>query len=132
MRSLTCMQMNWFARDFRDLSLYYDTLASWNIPPLTERLGLLKELATLFVVSPDNLQSVLSEGILSRIRPQLLAPYLALREDWATFTDAQKQMLIGEVDDGSSTTASTGITASGLFPKNFPALFKSKLLDYVR
>ena len=114
----------------RDLAQYYDMLASWSIGPLTERLGLLKELASLFVVSPENLQSVLSEGFLARIRPQLLAPYVALREDWPTFTDAQKQLLVGDAQE--ETTGPAASSSLGLFPVKFPTLFKSKLIDYVR
>ncbi|KAI9010670.1 exocyst complex component Sec10-domain-containing protein, partial [Hyaloraphidium curvatum] len=66
----------------KDLAQYSDVLSSWNSPVVTEKLALLRELSNLFVVTPDSLQTVLSEGILGRIRPELLQPYLAQREDW--------------------------------------------------
>jgi hypothetical protein len=79
----------------RDLSLYFDTLAAWDIPLVTERIGFLKELAALFVVAPANLPSLLAENYLARVKGELLAPYLACRTDFDQFSPAQKHLFAG-------------------------------------
>lgn len=76
----------------KDLQKYFDCVASFRIPSLTERFDFLKQLGNLFLVKPENLKTVINEGYLSRIDPQLLLPYLILRSDWSKFEKVEKDL----------------------------------------
>ncbi|KAI8846204.1 exocyst complex component Sec10-like protein [Chytridium lagenaria] len=67
----------------KDLAKYYEAMASFKQRPVTERFEMLRELGNLFIVKPENLHTVLSEGYLARIELQLLQPFLMTRTDWS-------------------------------------------------
>eukprot|EP00842_Homolaphlyctis_polyrhiza_P006460 jgi/Hompol1/6815/HPOL_005091-RA len=56
---------------------------------------MLKELGNLFIVKPENLKTVMNEGYLGRIEPQLLHPYLILRADWAKLAKIEHELFDG-------------------------------------
>ncbi|KAJ3216736.1 Exocyst complex component 5 [Dinochytrium kinnereticum] len=66
----------------KDLAKYYETMSFFKQPPITERFEMLREIGNLFIVKPENLHTVLSEGCLGRIEVQLLQPFLMTRSDW--------------------------------------------------
>lgn len=49
---------------------------------LIDRFGMLLEIGHIFMVRPENLRSILTEGYLSKIDTKLLYPYFALRSDF--------------------------------------------------
>jgi len=78
----------------RDIALYHNTIESWRIPSLAEPFELLREIGNVFIVKysryprlivnsrPDILRSLLREGVLGRVQPSLIGPYLKQREDY--------------------------------------------------
>ncbi|KAF9268169.1 exocyst complex component Sec10 [Marasmius fiardii PR-910] len=66
----------------QDIKMYQDTVASFRLPPLTERFEFIRQLGTAFVVQPEILKSYITENYLGKIDPILLKPYLAMRSDW--------------------------------------------------
>lgn len=51
---------------------------------LRERYEMLWELGHLYLVRPENLRSVLSEGHLGRIDAKLIYPYISQRADFSS------------------------------------------------
>jgi exocyst complex component 5 len=90
-----------------DLKLYAETMGSigpsW--PNLKDRFELLTEIGNMFLVRPENLKSLMQEGILSAIDPKLLYPFLLLRADFKTarvdeiFPDAGSGLAFTKVFD---------------------------------
>ncbi|TPX51291.1 hypothetical protein SeMB42_g00272 [Synchytrium endobioticum] len=66
----------------KDLASYQETVSTFGISSLSERFSLLRELANAYIAKPESLRSVIYEGLLGRIDPALLAPYISLRADW--------------------------------------------------
>lgn len=74
--------------------MYHSTIENWKISALAEPFELLRELGNVFIVKylhtfgrrltsrPDILRSLLREGVLARIQPSLLGPYLKQRDDY--------------------------------------------------
>jgi hypothetical protein len=56
----------------------------FKIPALDERFEMLRQLGNIFVVKPEILKSILSEGYLARLDPSVLYPYLEKRIDFKT------------------------------------------------
>ncbi|KAG7096738.1 hypothetical protein E1B28_004151 [Marasmius oreades] len=79
----------------QDIKMYQDTIASFGLPPLTERFEFIRQLGTAFVVQPEILKSYITENYLGRIDPTLLKPYLAMRSDWGQlergFNDSKEE-----------------------------------------
>lgn len=78
----------------------------FKLPGLDERFEMLRQLGNIFVVKPEILKSILSEGYLARLDPSVLYPYLEKRIDFKT---AKLDRLLGiTMDDttagGSSST----------------------------
>jgi hypothetical protein len=65
-----------------DISKFQQVINELKIPQLTERFEMLRALSNLFIQVPEALPAVLREGILGKIDPQLLYPYLTCREDY--------------------------------------------------
>ncbi|KAJ3109202.1 Exocyst complex component 5 [Phlyctochytrium planicorne] len=66
----------------KDLARYYETMSYFNQRAVTDRFEMLREIGNLFIVKPENLQTVVSDGYLSRIELGLLLPFLMTRSDW--------------------------------------------------
>ncbi|KAI9251571.1 exocyst complex component Sec10-like protein, partial [Sporodiniella umbellata] len=65
-----------------DVAKYQELIKMFNIPSLDERFEMLRQLGNIFVVKPEILKSILSEGYLARLDPSLLYPYLEKRTDF--------------------------------------------------
>lgn len=69
----------------------------FKLPGLDERFEMLRQLGNIFVVKPEILKSILSEGYLARLDPSVLYPYLEKRIDFKT---AKLDRLLGiSIDD---------------------------------
>ncbi|KAI9224565.1 exocyst complex component Sec10-domain-containing protein [Blastocladiella britannica] len=68
----------------RDMAKYHDLVATFAVPDLLLRFDLIRELGHLFLVQPQNLPSILQEGLLVSLDNQTLQAYLANRGDWKT------------------------------------------------
>lgn len=66
----------------KDISRYQEAVAAWSCQALEPKFKFLLEIGNIFVVKPDILRKLLSEGELSRVNPQHLLPYLQCREDF--------------------------------------------------
>ncbi|KAI8988471.1 exocyst complex component Sec10-domain-containing protein [Mycotypha africana] len=97
----------------KDIAKYQDTIKLFKIPSLDERFEMLRQLGNIFVVKPEILKSILSEGYLARLDSTVLYPYLEKRIDFKT---AKLDRLLGiSIDDANSmdntTNAQTTVTA---------------------
>jgi len=68
-------------------------------PSLEDRFQLLWELGHLYLVRPENLGSLLQEGMLGRMETKLLIPFLAQRTD---YNSPATQQLIASIGGPSS------------------------------
>lgn len=79
----------------------------FKIAVLDEKFEMLRQLGNIFVVKPEILKSILSEGYLARLDPSVLYPYLEKRTDFKT---AKLDRLLGisvdEMAEGQSTETS--------------------------
>lgn len=83
--------------DNRDLTMYQDTIAKFNIPGLNERYEMIRELGNIFVVQPSILKSYLSESaMLGRIDGKLLKPFFLMRADYGDHGKKFWDELVGE------------------------------------
>lgn len=96
----------------RDLKSYQDTIATFSLPPLSERFEFIKQLGNVFLVRPEILKSYITENYLGRIEPALLRPYLMQRSDWSQFERAFD--FVADPTDPSHAGASSGVTSSGI------------------
>ncbi|KAI8985304.1 exocyst complex component Sec10-like protein [Pilobolus umbonatus] len=81
----------------KDIAKYQEVIRMFKIPALDERFEMLRQLGNIFVVKPEILKSILSEGYLARLDPSVLYPYLEKRID---FKAAKLDRLLGiSMDD---------------------------------
>lgn len=66
--------------------------AVWTI--VKDRYDLLAELGNIFLVRPENLRSLLQEGMLAHLDAKLVQPFLQMRADYKA---AEIEALIPEV-----------------------------------
>ncbi|ORX63320.1 exocyst complex component Sec10 [Anaeromyces robustus] len=78
----------------KDIAAYRRLIEEWDIVSLAERYDMLVQLGNLFVIEPENIDSLITEGYLAKIEPYLLRPYLMIRSDWNTFSKAQKDLFM--------------------------------------
>ncbi|KAI7890173.1 exocyst complex component Sec10-domain-containing protein [Mucor mucedo] len=91
----------------KDIAKYQEVIRMFKLPGLDERFEMLRQLGNIFVVKPEILKSILSEGYLARLDPSVLYPYLEKRIDFKT---AKLDRLLGiTMDDtaGASSSADT-------------------------
>lgn len=89
----------------RDIAKYQEVIKMFKIPGLDERFEMLRQLGNIFVVKPEILKSILSEGYLARLDPSVLYPYLEKRID---FKSAKLDRLLGISMDETSADANQG------------------------
>ncbi|ORZ36510.1 exocyst complex component Sec10-domain-containing protein [Catenaria anguillulae PL171] len=65
-----------------DVAKYQQSIAAFQVPELVNRFDLLRELGHLFLVRPENLPSILSEGLLAQLDNVTLQAYLSNRADY--------------------------------------------------
>lgn len=88
----------------------------FKIPGLDERFEMLRQLGNIFVVKPEILKSILSEGYLARLDPSVLYPYLEKRID---FKSAKLDRLLGiSMDDSTGAAAESSDQQTGTNSKN--------------
>ncbi|RKP09744.1 exocyst complex protein [Thamnocephalis sphaerospora] len=68
----------------KDIAKYQEVVDRCKIPSLSERFEMLRELGNVFLVKPEILRSLLSEGYLAKIERRSLVPFLKMREDWSS------------------------------------------------
>jgi len=78
----------------KDIAAYRRLIEDWDIVQLAERYDMLVQLGNLFVIEPENIDSLITEGYLAKIEPCLLRPYLIMRSDWGNFSKAQKDLFM--------------------------------------
>ncbi|KAL1919421.1 uncharacterized protein VTP21DRAFT_2114 [Calcarisporiella thermophila] len=88
----------------KDIVKYQEVIHVFKLAQLNERFEMLRQLGNLFIVRPEILKSILSEGYLARIDQQLLYPYLEMRVDYKS---AKIDHLIGIVNGNTSTSGAT-------------------------
>jgi len=78
----------------KDIAKYQDVVNKWGVMTINESFELLVEIGNLFVVGPAAVKDRMRDGVLSRVRPYFLRPYLLRRDD---FTAAGiEKMLVSE------------------------------------
>ncbi|KAL4211157.1 exocyst complex component Sec10 [Rhizopus microsporus] len=91
----------------KDIAKYQELVKMFKIAVLDEKFEMLRQLGNIFVVKPEILKSILSEGYLARLDPSVLYPYLEKRTDFKT---AKLDRLLGisvdEMAEGQSTETS--------------------------
>ncbi|POV99427.1 hypothetical protein PSTT_13798, partial [Puccinia striiformis] len=81
----------------KDLALYQDTIAKFNIPGLNERYEMIRELGNIFVVQPSILKSYLGESaMLGRIDGKLLRPFFLMRADYGDHSKKFWDEIVGD------------------------------------
>ena len=93
----------------RDLKSYQDTIATFNMPALSERFEFIRQLGNVFLIQPDILRSYITENYLGRIEPALLRPYLAQRADWGK-EEKVFEGLFGEDGEGKGFKDRLGVS----------------------
>ncbi|CCH43251.1 Exocyst complex component [Wickerhamomyces ciferrii] len=68
----------------KDIISYQTTIESWGILELTKKFQLLRELANLFTVQPELIQSLTKEGQLASVKPYVLRQFIMKRWDYSS------------------------------------------------
>lgn len=66
----------------KDIIGYQTAIEEWGIPPLYEKFAVLREMANLFTVQPDLLDSLTKEGHLAEMNKDVISAYISNREDF--------------------------------------------------
>ncbi|KAI9013349.1 exocyst complex component Sec10-like protein [Phycomyces nitens] len=86
----------------KDIAKYQEVIRMFKIPSLDDRFEVLRQIGNIFLVKPEILRSILSEGYLARLDPSALYPYLEKRVD---FKSAKLDRLLGiSVDENGAVT----------------------------
>lgn len=85
----------------RDLAVYQDAFTGYNVPAISDRFEMLRQLGNLFIVQPDILKTYMSESHLASVDSRLLRPYLMQRTDYGEYSRKfWDDVCGGEVVDG--------------------------------
>ncbi|KAJ8658818.1 hypothetical protein O0I10_005545 [Lichtheimia ornata] len=88
----------------KDIAKYEEVIQMFKIPVLNDMFDMLRQLGNIFLVKPEILRSILSEGYLARLDPSMLYPYLEKRVD---FKSAKLDRVLGvSVDEAPAPTDS--------------------------
>lgn len=68
----------------RDIAEYQTCIRKFNIPLLNELFETLRELSAIFLMKPENLRQVCSEGLLAQVDRETIMTYVQLRADFKT------------------------------------------------
>lgn len=68
----------------KDIIGYLNVIEVWNIPSLLDKFSTLRELANLYTVKPDLLESLTVEGHLTDVDNNIINAYIANRQDFAS------------------------------------------------
>ncbi|KAH3674894.1 hypothetical protein WICMUC_002967 [Wickerhamomyces mucosus] len=78
-----------------DIISYQSTIETWNIPELTKKFQLLREIANLFTVQPDLINSLTKDGQLVTVKPYILRQFIQKRSDYSN-SDSYLNRLVGK------------------------------------
>jgi hypothetical protein len=71
----------------KDIISYQTIIDTWRIPQLSQKFQMLRELANLFTVQPELLNSLTKEGQLMNVKPYILRQFISKRSDYNTSTN---------------------------------------------
>lgn len=66
----------------KDIISYQTSIEEWKIPELTLKFQLLREIANLFTVQPELLNSLTKEGQLATVKPYIVRQFIMKRSDY--------------------------------------------------
>lgn len=66
----------------KDVIRYQSVIDQWGIPELSDKFQLLKEIANLFTVHPNLINSLVTEGQLANLKPYAVRQYVSKRSDF--------------------------------------------------
>jgi len=69
-------------RVMRDLAEYKDSVKIFHLPAVNEAFEILCEISKIHLVAPENLKTIIEEGVLSRLDKNELMAYIRLRSDF--------------------------------------------------
>ena len=67
----------------KDITMFQSSVDAFHIRTLNERFDMLREVSNLYLVKPEILPSILSEGHLGKLEYKMVVPLLASRHDWS-------------------------------------------------
>ncbi|KAA8894126.1 exocyst complex component Sec10-like protein [Sphaerosporella brunnea] len=68
----------------KDITKYREIVDRWGVANLKDSFELLHEIGNLFVVGPAALKDRMRDGVLARVKPNVLKPYLMKRDDYSS------------------------------------------------
>ena len=68
----------------KDIISYQTSIEEWKIPELTTKFQLLREIANLFTVQPELLNSLTKEGQLATVKPYVIRQFIMKRSDYSS------------------------------------------------
>jgi hypothetical protein len=68
----------------KDIISYQQVIEQWKIPKISENFATLREIANLFTIQPELLNSLTKEGYLANLKPYILRQFIAKRSDYNT------------------------------------------------
>ncbi|RUS27397.1 exocyst complex component Sec10-domain-containing protein, partial [Jimgerdemannia flammicorona] len=80
-----------------DIAKYQETIQIFKLPSLNDRFEMLRQLGNVFLVRPEMIKIIISEGYLARLDHRALAPYLQMRTDYKS---AKIDQLVGVLEGG--------------------------------
>ncbi|RUP46434.1 exocyst complex component Sec10-domain-containing protein [Jimgerdemannia flammicorona] len=81
----------------KDIAKYQETIQIFKLPSLNDRFEMLRQLGNVFLVRPEMIKIIISEGYLARLDHRALAPYLQMRTDYKS---AKIDQLVGVLEGG--------------------------------
>ncbi|GMF11702.1 unnamed protein product [[Candida] boidinii] len=66
----------------QDTIHYINLIDNWDIPELSTRFSVLREVVNIFTVQPDLIPTLIKEGQLKNLKPQLIRLYISRRSDF--------------------------------------------------
>lgn len=68
----------------KDIISYQTSIEQWKLPELTTKFQLLREIANLFTVQPELLNSLTKEGQLATVKPYVIRQFIMKRSDYSS------------------------------------------------
>ncbi|RUS21835.1 exocyst complex component Sec10-like protein [Endogone sp. FLAS-F59071] len=81
----------------KDIAKYQEAIQLFKLPSLNDRFEMLRQLGNVFLVRPEMIKIIISEGYLARLDHKALAPYLEMRADYKS---AKIDQLVGILEGG--------------------------------
>lgn len=68
----------------KDIAKYQETVSMFKIPALNDRFEVLRQISNLYIVKPENLKTLLDEGVFLRMDSRVIHQFVANRADYKT------------------------------------------------